>query len=65
MTLEAATAPTERSKPPTAMLIVTPTARIATTDTACSTLMKLLTPRKAGSAVENTTIITARSRNTA
>ena len=65
MTLDAAMAPTERSKPPTAMLIVTPTARIATTATACSTLMKLATPRKAGSAAEKTTIIAASSRNTA
>jgi hypothetical protein len=50
MRVKAAIEPTERSKPSTARVTVTPTASSATTATDCSTLDRLLTRRNAGSA---------------
>ncbi len=55
--------PIDRSKPSTASVKVTPTPRIATTATACSTENRLLMSRKAGSASQKPTIIAASSTN--
>ena len=55
--------PIDRSKPSTASVKVTPTPRIATTATACSTENRLLRFRKAGSASQKPTIIAASSTN--
>ena len=55
--------PIDRSKPSTASVRVTPTPRIATTATACSTENRLLTLRKAGSASQKPTIMAASSTN--